>query len=425
MSFSSSQYPYDTVVEINDADGPYDVQGSGVLIAPNLVLTAAHVVWDTEFGPASDIEVTPAAYDGTAPYGSSAAAVVNFNEVDDASDVESEQQSQEDFALIKLETPFTSIGAMTLEANYAGGNVNVTGYPASADGAMVDSLQTVTQDPYYALLDGANLGPGSSGGPVWYAGSDDLPEVVGLVSTGNGSEGYFVQLTSADLAEIKQWEAEDAAAPPSNPSTTAPPSTTSATPSPGVTNPGTPPGVLFTQVDATHNDARTNITSDSYDGPLSFLSHTDAYSYGGSDSVDVAAANAVNPLIATSSGADLLTGSTEGTSVLDAGSGVNIDQDVGNGQTTFVQNGYVAGPTWDFLKGFHGADEDIMFGYIPDLSTLTFAASAGLGPVTGATVTLSPGNGSSEAVTFVGASLSELHGCSADIGGVPSWILWT
>jgi V8-like Glu-specific endopeptidase len=425
MAVSSSRYPYDTVVEITDTDGPYDVQGSGVLIAPNLVLTAAHVVWDTDYGPASDIEVAPGAYEGIAPFGYGAAAAVNYNEVDDASDVESEQQSQEDFALIELATPFASIGAMTLEANYTGGSVNVTGYPASANGVMVNSIQTVTQDPYYSLLDGADLGSGSSGGPVWYDGPGDVPEVVGLVSTGNGTDGYFVQLTSADLAEIARWEAADGAGPPSTPSTTVPASSTPVTSSPGGSASGISSGVLFTQVDASENDVRTNITSDSYSGPLSFLSHTDAYSYDGSDSVDVAAVNAANPLIATGSGADLLIGSSTGTSVLDGGTGLNIDQDGGNGHTSFVQNGYLPGATWDFLKSFHGADEDIMFGYVPGLSTLTFAASAGLGHVVGATVTLSTGNGNSEEATFVDASISTLHGCSADIGGVPSWVLWT
>jgi V8-like Glu-specific endopeptidase len=416
MPFGSSQYPYDTVVEITDTIGPYELQGSGVLVAPNAVLTAAHVVWSTDFGSASNIEVTPGAEDGTAPFGSSAVVGGTFNEVQDASDLISEEQSQQDFALLVLATPFNSIGNMTIEPNYTGGTVNVTGYPASAGGVMVNSVQAVTQDPEYTLLDGTALGEGSSGGPVWYEGSDNVPKVVGLVSAGNGADGTFVQLTSADLAEIQQWAAADGEALTSSSSTTA-------------STPNTPPdsssAVLFTQMDATQNDVTTSITSDSYSGPLSFLSHTDAYSYNGSDSVKVAAVNAANPLIATGSGNDLLIGSSTGTSVLDAGSGLNIVQDGGNGHTTFVQNGYVPGETWDFLQNFHGADEDIMFGYVPGLSALTLTASAGLGAVTGATITLSPGNGSSEEVTFAGTSLSALHGASADIGGVPSLVLWT
>jgi len=421
MSFSSSQYPYDTVVEITDTIGQDEFQGSGVLIAPNAVLTAAHVVWSTNVGSASNIEVTPGANDGTAPFGSSAVVGGTFNKVYDPSDLISEQQSQLDFALLVLATPFTNIGKMTIDPDYAGGIVNVTGYPASAGGVLVNSVQAVTQDPHYALLDGSSLGEGSSGGPVWVEGPGNVPEVVGLVSSGDGAQGIFVQLTSADLTEIQEWEAADGVELPSTPS---PEPSMPATPA-ASTLPVSSPVVLFTQMDSTQNEATTNITSDSYSGPLSFLSHTDAYSYNGSDSVKIAAVNAADPLVATGSGNDLLIGSSVGTSVLDAGSGLNIDQDGGNGHTTFVQNGYVPGATWDFLQNFHGADEDIMFGYIPGLSALALTASAGLGAVTGATVTLSPGNGSREEVTFAGTSLSALHGVSADIGGVPSLVLWT
>src|ERR1700710_936225 len=199
MSFSSSQYPYDTVVEITDTIGQDEFQGSGVLIAPNAVLTAAHVVWSTNVGSASNIEVTPGANDGTAPFGSSAVVGGTFNKVYDPSDLISEQQSQLDFALLVLATPFTNIGKMTIDPDYAGGIVNVTGYPASAGGVLVNSVQAVTQDPHYALLDGSSLGEGSSGGPVWVEGPGNVPEVVGLVSSGDGAQGIFVQLTSADL----------------------------------------------------------------------------------------------------------------------------------------------------------------------------------------------------------------------------------
>jgi hypothetical protein len=182
---------------------------------------------------------------------------------------------------------------------------------------------------------------------------------------------------------------------------------------------------LFTQVDTSQSNATTAITADSYDGPLSFLSHGDAYSYNGYDNVQVSAGAATNPLIATGSGDDLLIGSATGSSVLDAGTGANIENDGGNGNTTFVQNGYVGGDTWDFLQNMHGSDEDIMFGYIAGFSKISVQANGGLASDTGATVTIDPGNGNTEKVTFVGVSAANLHGCSADVDGVPSWVLWT
>jgi hypothetical protein len=185
------------------------------------------------------------------------------------------------------------------------------------------------------------------------------------------------------------------------------------------------PPTLYTMVDTSEGNTTTAVKVDSYNGPLSFLSHDDAYSYNGSDNVQISGLNAANPLIASGSGDDLLTGAATGTSVLDAGTAANIETDGGNGNTTFVQNGYISGNTWDFLQNFHGSDKDIMFGYIPGLSKISVQATGGLASDTGATVTIDPGNGNTEEVTFVGISASRLYGCGADVDGVPSWVLWT
>lgn len=180
---------------------------------------------------------------------------------------------------------------------------------------------------------------------------------------------------------------------------------------------------LFTE---SQGSTTTAITASAYNGPLSFLSHTDAISYNGSAGINIlATANATDPLIASGSGVDLLRGTATGSSVLDAGTNANIVIDGGNGDTTFVQNGYVSGTTWDFVENFHGADVDILFGYVPGISKLTFAESGGLGAATGATVTLQPGQGNLEEATFVGVPLSALHGAAVSIEGVPSWLLWT
>ena len=184
------------------------------------------------------------------------------------------------------------------------------------------------------------------------------------------------------------------------------------------------PLTLFTINDTT-SGATTSITSDAYDGPLSFLSHDDAFSYNGSDNVDISAASATNPLMASGSGNDRLTGTSTGSSVLDGGTGANILTDGGNANTTFVQNGYVAGSTWDFIQNFHGSDEDIIFGFIPGVSRISVEAHGGAGSYTGLSVIITPGNGNVEEATFIGASESQIRGTSAVIDGVPSWVLFT
>jgi hypothetical protein len=181
---------------------------------------------------------------------------------------------------------------------------------------------------------------------------------------------------------------------------------------------------LFSISDNTLNSATVEITADSYSGPLSFMSHGDAYSYDGSDNVTVSALGASDPLLATGSGDDSLVGASTGHSTLDAGTGINIDVDGGSKNTTFVQNNYLPGQTWDFIEGWGGNDMDIFFGYIPSLSTIA-VANGGLGDYQGATVTINPGNGTSNSATFVGIPASSLTGTYADIEGVPSWIVWS
>ncbi len=45
MADTDLAYPYDTIVRITDTIGGQMWQGSGVLIAPDEVLTASHVVY--------------------------------------------------------------------------------------------------------------------------------------------------------------------------------------------------------------------------------------------------------------------------------------------------------------------------------------------------------------------------------------------
>ena len=209
MADSALSYPFDTVVRITDTIGAQSWQGSGVLISPDEVLTASHVVYSQGVGSATNISVAPAYDSGVRPYGSASGAAIHYFQINDANDLISSQQSQSDYAIIHLSSSFDSVGTMGVEANFAGGTVNVTGYPASADGAQVTSTQTVTVDPYYTLLEGTSIGAGSSGGPVWID-TTAGPEVVGLVSSvGANGTGYFVQITTSVLDQIEAWVTED------------------------------------------------------------------------------------------------------------------------------------------------------------------------------------------------------------------------
>ena len=211
MSFDSSSYPFNTVVYITDDIDGQAWQGSGVLISPDEVLTASHVVYNSAYGPASDITVIPGYNDGTEPFGEAAGTYVHYFQIQDANDLISEQQSQNDYAVIHLSTPFTGLGTMGLESDFQGGDVNVTGYPGALNGAMDNIEQYVTADQSYTLLDGTSIGKGSSGGPVWID-VNGQPLVVGVVSSeagGTGSTGYFTEITTSASNQIEQWVSED------------------------------------------------------------------------------------------------------------------------------------------------------------------------------------------------------------------------
>jgi V8-like Glu-specific endopeptidase len=212
MPLNSSSYPFDTVVYITDDIDGQTWQGSGVLISPDEVLTASHVVYNSAYGPASDITVIPAYNDGTEPFGEATGTYIHYFQIQDANDLIAEQQSQNDYAVIHLSNSFTGLGTMGLESNFQGGYVNVAGYPGALNGVMDNSKQYVTVDHNYTLLDGTSIGKGSSGGPVWIDESGGESYVVGVVSSevgGTGSTGYFTEITASAFNQIEQWVSED------------------------------------------------------------------------------------------------------------------------------------------------------------------------------------------------------------------------
>src|SRR5271166_660296 len=295
MAVASTTVPY--VVYITDTLDGETWQASGVLVAPDEVLTAAHVVYSSTYGPASNIEVTPGYDAGTAPFGTATATDVNYMQIVDPNETITEQQSQNDYALIQLSTSFSGIGAMALDPNFTGGTVNVTGYPGQDGGVLDNSQQVVTLNPNYSLLDGTSIGPGSSGGPVWIVGSNGEPEVVGLVSSaegGAGSAGFFSQITPATEARIDAWIAQDDGSSSSSLSSAAP-----------------------LTVEDTTTDQLVTAAVQSYTGPVSGLQ--EQYINLTSDNLTITATTP-NCFIRTGSGNDAIAVSSA-TNVLDGGSG--------------------------------------------------------------------------------------------------------
>jgi hypothetical protein len=186
-----------------------DGEGRGSLSDPHTILTASHMLWEQDLGMgASQVSVYPNYQPGNAPIAGQEAW--HFNMVDDSGGMMSQASSASDFAIIDMATDLSSFGSFGTLANYTGGTVHITGYPASAGVTQTDSVGTVYADTNFNVLDYGTISasPGNSGGPIWEnvgSAGNSQPEVVGVVST----TGWAAQLTSADLQQIQAWQQQD------------------------------------------------------------------------------------------------------------------------------------------------------------------------------------------------------------------------
>jgi Ca2+-binding RTX toxin-like protein len=316
------------IVYITDTIDGVQWQGSGVLIAPDEVLTAAHMVYNSATrSEAQNIVVTPGYDAGSAPFGSATGAYANFNPIQDANDNISEYDSQNDFAVIHLSQPFTSITPMSIAPGYPGGSVTVSGYPAVAGGVLVDETEVVTQDQNFALLDGRSIGPGSSGGPVW--------------ST--------------------RWVQQDEAGSSGTAAATVP--TPTATPSPTL-------GLAV--LDMTTGGSMT-AAAQPYSGPV--VGVQDQYINVSTHSLNVTASTP-NWFVHSGSGNDAIAVSS-GTNVLDGGTGSNFLTGGSGTDTFFVDDRDAPADIWSTVNNFHSGDAATIWGVSPSLFTFNWVDGQG------------------------------------------------
>jgi V8-like Glu-specific endopeptidase len=400
MAYNVSLYPYDPVVRITDTIDGQSWQASGVLISPDEVLTASHVVYIQGEGTANDIVVTPGFSDGTSPYGSANGTYIHYLLIDDANQTITNQQSQSDYAIIHLSRSFITAGYMSIEANYTGGPVNITGYPTSAGGYQADSAQTVTRDPTYTLLDGTVLGEGSSGGPVWIETSGG-PTVVGLVSSASNmnTTGYNTMITTAAFNQIEAWVAQDDAAPIITPA-----------PSPTLS-------VLDTTI-----GKPVSATAQNYAGPVSGLEQQ--YINITADSLNISVTTP-SWFLHSGVGTDAIQASS-GTNVLDGGTGSSFLTG-GTGTDTFFMDDRGSGADiWSTVNGFHPGDSATTWGVTQNVFNLTWMDGQGATGYTGLTLHATAAGAPAASLTLVGFAGADLingrltvtYGTTATTGGV-------
>lgn len=174
-------YPMCTVGIVFNSNGR---RGSGVLVGPNLLLTAGHVApWGAQNW---SMEFIPAYKNGTRPFGSS--FVQNYRGFNPSGSV-----TGYDYIICKLFNPMgRALGWMGTasfgsEADYYNKRFVSSGYPGSYGERPAVELDMAVRDidndsPGKELEFDlrADLGPGWSGGPLWHHTAN--PYVVGVLS---------------------------------------------------------------------------------------------------------------------------------------------------------------------------------------------------------------------------------------------------
>jgi Ca2+-binding RTX toxin-like protein len=188
----ATAWPYKAVVYVQ-ASFPNGMSytGSGAVVGPNDVLTAAHLVYSAaDGGTATSVQVTPARDGGSQPFGSFSAQTWNYFPVDqDGDGFLFQSDSEVDLAILGFEQRLgDQTGWFGLSPNSVSGIYELTGYPAVyADGSgprMTTDTGWATDDRSYSVLEyiGIESNPGNSGGPLWQW-DDGAATIFGVAST--------------------------------------------------------------------------------------------------------------------------------------------------------------------------------------------------------------------------------------------------
>lgn len=198
--------PYSAVcyITVTYPDGA-SIRGSGVIVGPNDVLTAMHVVYQADHGGwAVNVSVTPGAdtVPSIAPFGSFTdwgsldAPTADWDPNGDA--LLTDAESQRDMAVIGLKTRIGDVAGWLPPAPVAEDFEGVMlGYPAHPPsgvgiGMMAESVLAQASDAYGVYDIDSALGSGASGGPLLYSLSGQNV-VAGVLSSGtlDGSRSTY------------------------------------------------------------------------------------------------------------------------------------------------------------------------------------------------------------------------------------------
>lgn len=199
--------PYSSIVYITAKfSNGTTYSGSGVVVGKNDILTASHLVYSEEDGGlATRVTVYPGRDGATSPFGSYIANKINYFDYDSNNDgLLTKDESEYDLAVLGFNKAFGNItGWFGLDPHQTSNYYNLSGYPGiysdSSGPHMTNDYGYATEDDYAAVFNYATLAtnPGNSGGPLWYEdGTNAMPYVAGIVSTGSWATDVYAQYTT-------------------------------------------------------------------------------------------------------------------------------------------------------------------------------------------------------------------------------------
>lgn len=128
---NTTVFPYRTIVHLEMKFGSQSYLGSGVMIAPNLVLTCAHNVFDQATGSwATSVKATPGKNGSSAPYGTyTSTKYYTFRNYTTEGNV---SPSNYDIAVVRLDRNVSSsVGYLSVSTSISRGQrVQIPGFPA-------------------------------------------------------------------------------------------------------------------------------------------------------------------------------------------------------------------------------------------------------------------------------------------------------
>jgi Ca2+-binding RTX toxin-like protein len=220
VEINNLSYPYYQVVYIESTfpDGS-TFTGSGVMVGPNDVLTASHIVYDgAHGGGATNVRVTPG-YDPNPleqPYGVINAASWNYwigFDPDNDGLISSGNGgpglagAEIDYAILNLSVALGDrTGWMGIDPNFSSGYVNLTGYPGFYGNNPMNDFGYAVEDSvdYFIRLNNLEIHGGNSGGPIWHY-LNGYAYVISVVSTGVAGP----QLRGDNFSTVTAWMANN------------------------------------------------------------------------------------------------------------------------------------------------------------------------------------------------------------------------